>query len=107
MNRKTNLPILCRAKRIQSFLHTIQVVKLSPKILSTIKKMGKRESRKFIGIEQRLYKIKFDDSAIENFDRTMDKRQVFSRSAPTQPVNPMINVIVPQHIRMKAGSRAI
>lgn len=40
-------------------------------------------------------------------DITMDKRQVFSRSAPTQPVNPIINVTVPQHIRINAGSSAI
>lgn len=38
---------------------------------------------------------------------TIDKRQVFSRSAPTQPVNPMMNVTVPAKIRRKAGSRAM
>lgn len=38
---------------------------------------------------------------------TIDKRQVFSRSAPTQPVKPMMNVIDPAHMRINAGSRAI
>lgn len=35
---------------------------------------------------------------------TIDKRHVFSRNAPTQPVNPIMNVIVPQHISTNAGS---
>lgn len=35
---------------------------------------------------------------------TVDRSAVFSRNAPTQPVNPMTNATIPQQMRMKAGS---
>lgn len=38
---------------------------------------------------------------------TAASKHVFSRSAPTQPVKPMINVIVPLQIKINAGSNAI
>lgn len=38
---------------------------------------------------------------------TAASRHVFSRRAPTQPVKPMINVIVPLQIKINAGSNAI
>lgn len=38
---------------------------------------------------------------------TAASKHVFSRRAPTQPVNPMMNVMVPLHINMNAGSSAM
>lgn len=38
---------------------------------------------------------------------TAPNRQVFSRSAPTLPMNPSMNVMVPRMMSTKAGSRAI
>ena len=37
---------------------------------------------------------------------TAERRQVFSLRAPTHPVKPIMKVIAPATIRMKAGSRA-
>lgn len=36
----------------------------------------------------------------------MDRRHVFSLSAPTHPVNPMTKIIIPTIIKMNAGSKA-
>jgi len=35
------------------------------------------------------------------------KRAVFSRRAPTQPVNPIRNVMAPAHMKINAGSNAM
>lgn len=39
-------------------------------------------------------------------NHTAERRTVFSLSAPTQPVNPMMKVTAPATIRMNAGSKA-
>lgn len=36
----------------------------------------------------------------------MDRRHVFSLSAPTHPVNPMTKIIIPTIIKINAGSKA-
>lgn len=38
---------------------------------------------------------------------TEAKRQVFSLNAPTQPVNPIVNVMTPHTINTNAGSKVI